>query len=133
LPQQVHAVGMVRIERKRLPATDLNLEMASGGEVLKAGGAEPGSEPGASCARRFIGALQPHAKGKFIGDSSDPLLAFASCLARRGANVKSASLAPAAIGRDALLGNPQPPGQFSGLPEHVDRNAAARIPIAADA
>src|SRR5579859_7463776 len=41
-------------------------------------------------------------------------------------------LAAAAIGRDALVGNPEPSGQAAGLPEHVDRNPAARIPIAAD-
>ena len=43
------------------------------------------------------------------------------------------ALTPAAIGRDALIGNPHPRWQLAGLPEHVDRNAAARIPIAADA
>ena len=41
--------------------------------------------------------------------------------------------AAAAIGRDALVGQPQAFGRRAGLPEHVDRNAAARIPIAADA
>ena len=41
--------------------------------------------------------------------------------------------APAAIGRNALVGNPHSLGQLAGLPEHVDRNAAARIPVAADA
>jgi len=40
---------------------------------------------------------------------------------------------PAAIGRDALVGHPHALGQFAGLPEHVDRDAAARIPVAADA
>src|SRR5256714_11968522 len=43
------------------------------------------------------------------------------------------TLAPSTIGRDALIGNPHPLRQLAGLPEHVDRNAAARIPIAADA
>ena len=40
--------------------------------------------------------------------------------------------APPAIGRDSLLGHPDALGQLAGLPEHVDRHAAARIPIAAD-
>src|SRR5450432_1393810 len=40
---------------------------------------------------------------------------------------------PSAIGRDALIGNPHAIRQFAGLPEHVDRNPAARIPVAADA
>src|SRR6266581_8360570 len=40
---------------------------------------------------------------------------------------------PPAIGRDALIGNPDALRQSAGLPEHVDRNAAARIPVAADA
>ena len=38
----------------------------------------------------------------------------------------------AAIGRDALVGNPHAVGRRAVLPEHVDGNAAARIPIAAD-
>src|SRR6476646_4904743 len=42
-------------------------------------------------------------------------------------------LTPSAIGRDALIGDPHALRQPSGLPEHVDRDAAARIPIAADA
>src|SRR5882724_3069658 len=37
------------------------------------------------------------------------------------------------IGRDALVGHPHPLRQPAGLPEHVDRDAAARIPVAADA
>ena len=41
--------------------------------------------------------------------------------------------AAAAIGRDAGIGQPQPVGRRAGLVEHVDRHAAARIPIAADA
>src|SRR5579872_2637460 len=44
----------------------------------------------------------------------------------------SACSTPPAIGRNALIGNPHSLRQFSGLPEHVDRNAAARIPIAAN-
>ncbi len=37
------------------------------------------------------------------------------------------------IGADALVGRPDAGGQLSGLPEHVDRHAAARMEIAADA
>src|SRR6202021_2883314 len=39
---------------------------------------------------------------------------------------------PAAIGRNALVRNPHPLRQLSGLPEHIDRNAAARVPVTAD-
>src|SRR5579872_7028092 len=42
-------------------------------------------------------------------------------------------LAASPIRCHALLGDPQPLGQSAGLPEHVDRDAASRIPIAADA
>src|SRR5207237_562847 len=42
-------------------------------------------------------------------------------------------LTPAAIGRDALLRHPHALRLAPGLPEHVDGNAAARIPVAADA
>src|SRR3954447_13158884 len=45
----------------------------------------------------------------------------------------SSSSAPSAIGRDALFGHPQSLRRAAGLPEHVDRDAASRIPIAADA
>jgi hypothetical protein len=41
------------------------------------------------------------------------------------------SAAPA-IRRNALLGYPQSSGRAPGLPEHVDRDAAARIPVATD-
>ncbi len=41
--------------------------------------------------------------------------------------------APAAIGRGALVGHPHALGQLAGLPEHVDRDTAARIPVTADA
>src|ERR1700730_8101870 len=40
--------------------------------------------------------------------------------------------APAAIGRNALIRNPHAFRKLTGLPEHVDRDAAARIPVAAD-
>src|SRR3982751_2359882 len=38
-----------------------------------------------------------------------------------------------AVRRDTLIWNPHSLRQLAGLPEHVDRNAAARIPVAADA
>ena len=38
-----------------------------------------------------------------------------------------------AVGRHALVGQPHASGRRAGLPEHVDRHAAARIPVAADA
>ncbi len=41
------------------------------------------------------------------------------------------SAAPA-IGRDGLIGQEDPIGRRAGLPEHVDRDAAARVPVAAD-
>src|SRR5581483_3768449 len=40
--------------------------------------------------------------------------------------------AAAAIGRDALVGNPHALRRRAPLPEHVDRNPAAWIPVAAD-
>src|SRR5260221_14302047 len=43
------------------------------------------------------------------------------------------ALPAAAIGRDAGVGQPQPFGRRAGLVEHVDRDAAARVPIAAEA
>src|SRR5580658_5496760 len=36
------------------------------------------------------------------------------------------------IGSDPLIGNPYPLGRVAALPEHVDRYAAAREPVAAD-
>jgi len=35
------------------------------------------------------------------------------------------------VGGDALIGQPQAFGWRAGLPEHVDRHAAARVPVAA--
>src|SRR5260370_29498572 len=58
-----------------------------------------------------------------------------SCAASCG-NCAAASrpeLSASAIGRDALVRRPDALGQVSRLPEDVDRNAAARKPIAADA
>ena len=43
------------------------------------------------------------------------------------------SLTPSPIGRHALVGQPRALWHFTCLPEHVDRHAAARIPVAADA
>src|ERR1700733_11279250 len=40
--------------------------------------------------------------------------------------------APAAIRSNALIGNPHPFRRLTALPEHVDRHAAAREPVAAD-
>ena len=48
------------------------------------------------------------------------------------ARLRRGSAAPA-IGRHALVGQPQALRRRAGLPEHVDRDAAARIPVAADA
>ena len=42
-------------------------------------------------------------------------------------------LAPRPIRRDALIRHPNALRQLAGLPEHVDRHAAARIEVAADA
>ena len=42
------------------------------------------------------------------------------------------SLPAATVWRDALVGQPQALGRCRGLPEDVDRHAAARVPIAAD-
>src|SRR5208337_1766385 len=40
--------------------------------------------------------------------------------------------ASAAIGRDALIGDPYAVGKLAALPEHVDRDSAAGEPVAAD-
>src|SRR6185312_6463390 len=57
----------------------------------------------------------------------------ASAWSRIAAFVSSAALTPSTIGRHALIGHPQPVGHRAGLVEDIDRHAAARIPIAADA
>ncbi len=62
--------------------------------------------------------------------SRDPRTVGTGFRIRSRATQKSAA---AAIGRDALVRRPDILRQFAGLPEHVDRNAAARIPVAADA
>src|SRR5258705_13994551 len=63
--------------------------------------------------------------------TSDPLGALLRSTAGQ-AGTFDGSPAPA-IGRDALVGDPHGLGQLAGLPEHVDRDAAARVPVAADA
>ena len=52
----------------------------------------------------------------------------ALCLRRQ----RPERLAAPAIGSDALVGHPHVLRKLSGLPEHVDRHAATRIPVAAD-
>ena len=52
---------------------------------------------------------------------------------RAASGEAEAGLTPPSIGRDALVRHPDALGQLARLPEHVDRNAAARIPVAADA
>src|SRR6188474_2896888 len=42
------------------------------------------------------------------------------------------ALASPTIGRNALVRQPKPFWRCTALPEHVDRDAAARIPVAAD-
>ena len=50
---------------------------------------------------------------------------------RIGSAIRLSAAAP--IGRDTGLGKPQPGRRLAGLVEYVDRNAAARVPIASDA
>src|SRR6516165_7945367 len=54
-----------------------------------------------------------------------------SRIASRIASVTAGSAAPA-IGGDTGIGQPQPGRRLAGLVEDVDRDAAARVPIAAD-
>src|SRR6478735_11976807 len=42
-------------------------------------------------------------------------------------------LATSTIGRDALIRHPHVFRKFSGLPKHINRHSATRIPVAADA
>src|SRR5690349_3690736 len=49
-----------------------------------------------------------------------------------GQRLRKSTLASAAVGRDALVRNPQISRRFASLPEDIDRNAAAGIPVAAD-
>src|SRR4029079_2084007 len=65
-------------------------------------------------------------RNRSIREAPGPVALIASWLR---AGIGSAA---AAIGLDALLGNPHAVGWRAVLPEHVDGNAAARIPIAAD-
>src|SRR6478752_2436501 len=57
---------------------------------------------------------------------------FAPLWCARQAHTSGVSTAPA-IGRHALVGDPHALRQPAGLEEHVDRDAAARIPVTADA
>ena len=41
-------------------------------------------------------------------------------------------LSAPAIGRDPLVGQPEPGRRFAGLIEHIDGDAAARIPVTAN-
>src|SRR3954470_19812133 len=50
----------------------------------------------------------------------------------RGLDRPSYPSASPAIGSDARIGEPQPGGRLACLVEYVDRDAAARVPIAAD-
>src|SRR5262245_49983192 len=54
-----------------------------------------------------------------------------SFLGTRSVNASMRSPATA-VRRDALVRNPRLRGRRAGLPEHVDRHAAAREPVAAD-
>src|SRR5580704_9887840 len=47
-------------------------------------------------------------------------------------SASSPRLSSAAIAGDARIGQPQALGRLAGLPEYVDRHAAARVPVAAD-
>src|SRR5262249_3840474 len=52
--------------------------------------------------------------------------------AAQGGNWRHRSSPSPAVGRDALLRQPDARRQPAVLPEHVDRDAATRIPVAAD-
>src|SRR6185437_4975663 len=51
---------------------------------------------------------------------------------RLGSRRELKNSTPAAVGRHALVGNPHSLRQRTGLPEYVDWNAAARVPVTAD-
>ena len=78
---------------------------------------QPGSEIAAARAHGFGGASARGAEGRRLRPWGPPGSSF---------------LASAAIGRDALIGQPHTLGGFAGLPKDVDRDAAARIPVTAD-
>jgi putative hemolysin len=61
---------------------------------------------------------------------ADHLRRVTYSLADRATGLLASATAP--IGGDALIRDPDARGQFANLPEDVDRNAAAGIPIAAD-
>ena len=84
----------------------------------------------------FIETHQDPDRAPSDGPNMVPLKELPSLLAELMAIdrlVKNERLAPPAIGRDALVRQPQPLGHGAELPEHVDGDAAARKPIAADA
>ena len=49
-----------------------------------------------------------------------------------GRTVQNHRLTPPAIGSDARIRKPEPGGRLAGLVEYIDRDAAPRVPIAAD-
>ena len=114
----------------QLYATELSRRCASVGDVAALGVllSGPGRRTGGLWLRaqpcRRAGQLRR--RGDHDGRARDCRARYAL---RRGAE----KLAAPAIGRDALVGHPDALRQLAGLPEHVDRHAAARIPIAADA
>src|SRR4051794_18849768 len=74
---------------------------------------------------RGRGALSPALDPRFRGgDDVVAMVAGGIWMARSPAT---------AIGGDPGVGQPSPGGQVAGLVEDVDRDAAARIPVAADA
>jgi len=81
-----------------------------------------------------LSALHPQIAMKIMRNLS-ALLARRPDHGKRKVDLLSALLKqgiiPAAIGATPDL-HPHPLGQSAGLPEHVDRDAAARIPVAAD-
>src|SRR3546814_17465357 len=61
-----------------------------------------------------------------------PALTLRQAQGERGASIQTVqSLTPAPIALDTLIVHPQPLGRWSRLPEHIEWNAAARLPIAA--
>src|SRR5215471_18261855 len=64
--------------------------------------------------------------------ASKPIASARSRMASRIGSAISVPSTPSPIGSDAGVGEPQPGGRLAGLVEYVDRDAAARVPIAAD-
>src|SRR5438874_12959477 len=90
----------------------------------------------ALCRHASVEALSSVGSSVFAGNT-DPISANAqnmgqrSCMARELPSTPL--LAAPAIRRDALVRHPHAVRQLAPLPEHIDRHAAARIPVAADA